>query len=355
VGQILNIFNYVFTYPIFNVLMLLYHVLGDFALSIVVLTILIRLVLFPLTLKQLRSTKAMQQIQPLINEVKKQYPKDQRAQLEATQAIYKEYGINPAAGCLPLLVQLPVLYGLFYALSSVVRGGTVQSINNIIYPFLPKLPLSTNIASLTALRWFTFINPAWHIALSQPDPTHILPILAGLATFIQLRMSQPQNVSSGSTNAMAAQMKIMQFIMPLVTLFFAWTFPAGLALYWTTSTIFSMVQQYFVTGWGSLLARPAFMDNLLGTGSSSKLSSTSSNNNSSNGKASTGNARKETRVLSEKAASGAAVGESGGRGGGSSGSGGNSNNTGGRRRPPRPNSASARRRGNAPKRNPTRS
>jgi YidC/Oxa1 family membrane protein insertase len=329
--------------------MLLHYVLGDFALSIVVLTILIRLVLFPLTLKQLKSTKAMQQIQPLINDVKKQYPKDQRAQLEATQAIYKEYGINPAAGCLPLLVQLPVLYGLFYALRSVVSGGTAQSINNIIYPFLPKLPLTTNITSLTDFRWFTFINPAWHIPLSQPDPTHILPILAGLATFIQLRMSQPRNVASGSTNAMAAQMKIMQFIMPFITLFFAWQFPAGLALYWTTTSIFSMVQQYFVTGWGSLLVKPDFLDNLVGrTGGSSKSNGTSANN--SNGKSYSGDSRKETKLLSGTAESGAAVEGAAGRSGS-----GNYGNNNARRRPPRPNSASARRRGSAPKRNPTRS
>lgn len=353
-GQIGYFFNIIFTYPIFNALMLLYHVLGDFALSIIVLTILIRLVLFPLTLKQLKSTKAMQQIQPLINDVKKQYPKDQRAQLEATQAIYKEYGINPAAGCLPLLVQLPVLYGLFYALRSVVSNATVQSINNIIYPFLPKLPLTTNIAALTDFRWFTFINPAWHIALSQTDPTHILPVLAGLATFIQLRMSQPRNVASSSTNAMATQMKIMQFVMPFITFFFALNFPAGLALYWTTTSIFSMVQQYFVTGWGSLLVKPAFLDNLGGIGGLSKSNGTSGKN--SNGKTYIGDSRKETKLLSGRAESGAAGEEATERSGGNGSSGGgNYGNNNARRRPPRPNSASARRRGSAPKRNPTRS
>lgn len=338
-GQIGYFFNLIFTFPILNVLLLLHFIVGDFALSIILLTILIRLVLFPLTLRQLKSTKAMQQIQPLIADVKKQYPKDQRAQLEATQAIYKEYGINPAAGCLPLLVQLPVLYGLYFALNSVVRGTSVAAINNLIYPFLPKLPASTNIASLTDFRWFTFINPAWHIPLSMPDPTHILPILAALATFIQLRMSQPRNVASGSSNAMANQMKIMQYIMPFFTLFIAWNFPAGLALYWTTSSIFSMVQQYFVTGWGSLLVKPDFIPALGGAGKTG----------SNNGKSYTGDSRKEARIVEESDKSSAATDagpvERNRQNGGN----------GARRRPPRPGSASARRRGNVPKRNPTRS
>lgn len=345
-GQIGYFFNLIITFPILNVLLLLHYIVGDFALSIILLTVLIRLALFPLTLKQLKSTKAMQQIQPLIADVKKQYPKDQRAQLEATQAIYKEYGINPAAGCLPLLVQLPVLYGLYFALRTVVSGGSVKNINSLIYPFLPKLPPGTSIASLTDFRWLTFISPAWHISLGAPDPTHILPILAALATFIQLRMSQPSNIASGSSNAMANQMKIMQYIMPFFTLFIAWNFPAGLALYWTTSSIFSMVQQYFVTGWGQLLVKPDFIANLAGAGGPGKTSSSS-------GKSYTGDPRKETKVLQESNKSDEAVNE--GPGGRSTQYNGNGNGNGSRRRPPRPGSASARRRGNVPKRNPSRS
>ena len=342
-GQIGYFFNIIFTYPIFNILMLLNYLVGDFALSIILLTVIIRLLLFPLTLKQLRSTKAMQSIQPLIADVKKQYPKDQRAQLEATQAIYKEYGINPAAGCLPLVVQLPVLYGLFYALNNVLRNASVQSINNIIYPFLPKLSSHTNLAALTDFRWFTFINTAWHFSLGAPDPTHILPVLAGLATFIQLRMSQPRN-TSGSKDAMTQQMQIMQFIMPFITFFFALNFPAGLALYWTTTSVFSMVQQYFVTGWGSLLIKPSFIPS--GSGGGSKSSGSS--------KSYTGDQRKETRIIdsgsAEKAGSAEKVDGAVGR---ALKDGGYSNGSSSARR--RSRSASARRRGNVPKRNPTRS
>ncbi|HVB75565.1 MAG TPA: YidC/Oxa1 family membrane protein insertase [Ktedonobacteraceae bacterium] len=345
-GQLGYLFNVIFTYPIFNLLMLLDHVLGDFGLSIIVLTVLIRLILFPLTLRQLKSTKAMQAVQPLIADVKKQYPKDQRAQLEATQAIYKEYGINPAAGCLPLFIQLPVLYGLFNSLNTVLRNHpTVQSINSTIYPFLPHI---TRLPDAN-LNWFTFLNPHWFINLGAIDPTHILPVLAGVATFIQLRMSQPRT-SSATKNAMTQQMQIMQFIMPVITLVFALGFPAGLALYWTTTSLFSMVQQYFVTGWGSLFDRPSFIPG--------------GNNSGSNGKSKnyTGDQRKETRVIEAKSSNNGTSSTGGSAGSklstysnGANGNGSNSASSASARRRVRPGSASARRRGNVPKRNPSRS
>ena len=263
-GELGYLFNLIFTFPIFNGLMLLYSLFGDFGLSIIVLTIVIKLILFPLTLQQLKSMKATQALQPQMAEIKKKYAKDQQAQALATQALYKEYGVNPVAGCLPLLVQLPVLYGMFNAFNNVLRYQPTKQvtlldhINNIIYPFLPHFSRVPNLD----LNWFTFLNPHWHFALSQPDPTHILPILAGLATFVQLRMSQPKTVGTAAANDPTQQsMKTMQYIMPLVTVFFGWTFPAGLALYWTVSSIFQAVQQYFVTGWGGLLTKPNLVSN----------------------------------------------------------------------------------------------
>ena len=344
-SQLGNFFFVIFTQPIFNGLLLLDHLLGDFGLSIILLTILIRLLLFPLTLRQLKSTKAMQAIQPLIADVKKQYPKDQRAQLEATQAIYKEYGINPAAGCLPLFIQLPVLYGLFNSLNTVLRSPNLHNINDAIYPFLPHI---TRLPDAN-LNWFTFINHSWFINLGVPDPTHILPILAGVATFIQLRMSQPRT-SVATKNAMSQQMQMMQFIMPVITLVFAWSFPAGLALYWTTTSVFSMVQQYFVTGWGSLFIRPDFLS-----------FGNKSNTGSAKSKSYTGDQRKETRIVEAskspengKASTGGSVeNKLSTYANGSNGNGASSASS--PRRRPRPGSASARRRNNVPKRNPSRS
>ena len=341
VGQIGQLFNYIITLPIFNVLMLLYHLFGSMALSIIVLTLIVRLALFPLTLKQLKSTKATQAIQPLIADVRKKY-KDQKEQYAAMQAIYKEYGVNPVAGCLPLLVQLPVLYGLFFALREALNVNNLpsaqflHSLNQSIYPFLPKFIIPPD----PYMIWF-----GGPINLGHPDPTHILPVLAALATFLQLRMSQPR-ARTGAKDAMSQQMAIMQYIMPFVTLIFAWTFPAGLALYWTTTSVFSMVQQYFVTGWGSLAVMPAFLQNLFPQRESKS---------NGGGKTSSGDKRKDTQVVKKASEPTAEVVSSNGRGEGSSKSNSSANGSSSARRRSRNNSASARRRGNTPKRNVSRS
>ena len=259
-GPLGQLFNVVFTYPIFNVLVVFFRLFGDFGLSIVVLTLVIKLILFPLTLKQLRSMKSTQALQPQIAEIKKKYAKDQQAQMMATQALYKEYGINPASGCLPLIPQMFVLYGLYAALDIPFRFVSqnhetlLHHINSAIYPFIPQFATLPNLD----LTWLGFISHSLVFPLGQADPTHILPILAGIATFVQLRMSQPATAPGSSTGGDPTQqtMKTMQYIMPLFTVFIGWTFPSGLALYWTVSSIFQAIQQYFVTGWGNLLVLP---------------------------------------------------------------------------------------------------
>ena len=337
-SEIGNLFQLIFTQPIFNVLMLLYNIFGSLALSIILLTVIVRLAMFPLTLKQLKSTKATQAIQPLIADVRKKY-KDQKEQYAAMQAIYKEYGVNPAAGCLPLLVQLPVLYGLFFALRFVFDNtNNLAKINNFIYPFLPKLAEAPNVL----MPWFggpinlAQTNAAQHIFL--------LPLLAGVATFLQLRMSQPRTKPGATKDAMTQQMAIMQYIMPVITAFFSWQFQAGLALYWTTTSVFSMVQQYFVTGWGSLAVMPEFLQNLF-------PQSNSKSKNKGSSKTSSSDKRKDKQIVDSTAE----VVNSNGHVENGSKSNSSANGTTSARRRSRNSSASARRRGNTPKRNASRS
>jgi len=267
-------FNLIFSWPIFNGMTLLYYLFNDFGLAIIVLTIVIKLILFPLTLQQLKSMKATQSLQPKMAEIRKKYAKDQQGQAVAMQALYKEAGVNPLAGCLPLLIQMPVLYGMFNAFNSVLRPAVVNNktetlaahlerINGFLYPFIPHFKEFPNMF----LNWFTWIGgPNFHISLADPDPTHILPIIAAAATFVQLRMSMARTAASAPANdPTTQQMKMMQYIMPLFTLYLGWTFPAGLALYWTVSTIFQGVQQYFVTGWGAMGSAPNLAD-ILGFG-----------------------------------------------------------------------------------------
>src|SRR2546425_7895004 len=250
-----NFFNFIVTYPIFNVLMLLFHLFGDFGLSIVVLTIAITAALLPLTWRQLKSMKARLALQPEVAEIRRRYAQDLKAQYEATQELYKRYGISTAASYLPLLIQIPIFIGLYSALNIVLNHASLAHLNSIIYPFLPQLSSIPDIG----LNWFTILNSAWHISLGVPDPTHILPILAGVVTFVQMRMSQPHAIAEIQDATMQLT-QLMQFILPLImvliTIFIAWQLAAGLALYRTTSLLLNMIQQYFVTGSGSLFAVP---------------------------------------------------------------------------------------------------
>ena len=250
-----NFFNLVITYPIFNILMLLYHLFGDFGLSIIMLTIAITTALLPLTLRQLKSMKTRLALQPEVAEIRRRYAQDLKAQYDATQELYKRYGISTVASYLPLLIQVPIFIGLYSALNIVLNHASLAHLNSIMYPFLPQLSSVPDIG----LNWFTILNSAWHISLGVPDPTHILPILAGVVTFVQMRMSQPHAMAE-IKDATIQLTQLMQFIMPLImvliTIFIGWQLAAGLALYRTTSLLLNMIQQYFVTGRGSLFAVP---------------------------------------------------------------------------------------------------
>ncbi len=251
-----SLFFYIFQQPIFNLLMAIYAVIHSFWLAIVIMTLLLRSAMVPLVFRQLRSSKVMQQIQPEVQEIQRKYRSEPLVMQQQLSALYKSYNYNPYASCLPLLVQLPFLYGLYGAFNTILRDPhvTAAKLNAQLYPFVRTIfygPSGLNHLPNTA---FLAIN------LAQPDPTHILPILAALLTLIQTRMSLMRNRNaprtSGSPDPSAATMQMMQIIMPIFTLFIGWTFPAGLALYWIVTTLYSVVQQYFFNGrnWGGLFA-----------------------------------------------------------------------------------------------------
>jgi YidC/Oxa1 family membrane protein insertase len=250
-------FNTVFTYPLFNALMLLYAWLGDFGLAIVILTSVISLLLLPLTLRQLRTARVMQTLQPQIAALRQQYTTDKAAQAQAIQALQREYGIRPSSSFLALLIQAPIYSGLYFALSTVLHASSVAEINHIMYPFLVHFTVLPNIN----LMWFAALNASWHISLGLADPTHLLPLLAGVLTFVQMRMAQPASLVE-TRDALMQISQSMQFVLLLismgVTIVFLWQFAAGIALYRFVSLILNMLLQYFTTGWGSLWTLPNF-------------------------------------------------------------------------------------------------
>jgi YidC/Oxa1 family membrane protein insertase len=227
--------------PMAEALVFLAHALGDNAgLAIIVFTLAIKLLLVPLTLQQLKSARAMQELQPHIQELQRKYKGDKQRLTEETMALYKEHHVNPAAGCLPLLLQLPILYGLYGALIDLGNACASHDAAGQCVPHVLYSPLFT-------------AGFAWLPSLAAPDPWHILPVFCVVSQWVQQRMMQTQK----QTDPQQAAMQSMMQFMPLMIGVFSWGLAAGLPLYWAVSTLFSIVQQYFITGWGQLFKAPS--------------------------------------------------------------------------------------------------
>lgn len=192
---------------------------GNAGLAIILFTILLKTLLLPLTVKSIKSTAAMQELQPKIKELQKKYAKDRQKLTEETMRLYQEYQINPAAGCLPMIIQIPIFFGLYFAVKDLAR--------------------TTGDSFL------------WLPSLNEPDPYKILPIMAGIFQFVQTKMMRPANAPK-VTDPQQAMMNTMMNFMPIMVVVFGWTFASGAVLYWATQSVYSVVQQWLITGWGSL-------------------------------------------------------------------------------------------------------
>ena len=178
---------------------------GNFGVSIIVVTILIKIALLPLTLKQDKSMKEMKKLQPELEKIKEKYANDKQMLNIKTMELYKEHKVNPLGGCLPLLLQLPILFALF----GVLRNGIIPKDSSFLW-----------------------------LKLSVPDPFYVLPVLNGAVSFFQQKL-----MGSADSNP---QMKNMMYIFPIMMIMFSLKMPSGLQLYWLTSSILAVVQQYFI-------------------------------------------------------------------------------------------------------------
>lgn len=225
---IIEAFNQVLYRPLFNLLVFFYNTISfqDLGIAIIFLTVLIRLILYPLSKKSIRSQKEMAALQPKIKEIQKKYPHKEE-QAKAMMALYQEHKINPLAGCLPILVQLPILIALYRVFYSGLNGESLSA----LYSFIPR-PESFH-ASFLGL-----------VDLSQRSV--ILAVLAGILQFIQAKTILPATGSVSNKSSDFSQMmnKQMLYFMPAVTIFVALGLPAALPLYWTVLTLFGILQQY---------------------------------------------------------------------------------------------------------------
>lgn len=212
-----------------------YKVLSAYALSIVITTIIFKLILLPLTIKQTRSMKDMQVIQPKIQELQKKYKNDQQTLSVKQMELYKEHNINPLGGCLPLLVQLPILLAYFRVMQSPVKyvfesDAAYQAVNK---SFL----WVQNIAVAPSTIIDGAVNEISLLGFTLP----LMAIIAALTTYFSTKMmtaNQPQ-----AEGQAASTQKTMNLVSPIIILMFGFNYPVGLTLYWAVSNLFQMGQQ----------------------------------------------------------------------------------------------------------------
>lgn len=313
----------VFFLPLFNLLIASYRIIfSDFALAIIVFTIVIRTLLAPLFVRQIRSQKEMQRMAPLIREVSRKHKGNRTKIAEETQALYREHGVNPAAGCLPVLMQLPLLFALYQALiraSNVVTLSVKDAASTTFAQLQAALPGIEKIrdikdaagvvtqvqyaapfsgaGSACSLPQFSvsgfsgflplncqLVDP---LKLAEPINTHVswlfnldlaqidnvfgfvipglgftisaLAVTAALLQFIQVRMTSPKPNPDDPTSSTT---NTMTYLFPLLTIWWGGLFPSGLILYWVVYTAYLIAQQFRIMGWGNLFPlfgwQPAF-------------------------------------------------------------------------------------------------
>lgn len=248
--------NFLLVHPILSLLVAVYDLVHDFGIAIVVATVAIRLALYPLFVIQIKNQRATQELAPAMSELKATYGSDKQRLGQEQVKLYKEHGYNPAMGCLPLLLQMPLLFALYAALLQ-APNISGDAWNQVLIPFIPPPPGGHLDVTAHWLPWL----PEPEGLTYKGDPLFILPVLAGLLQLISSVMFQP-TTQPKNVDQQQKMMQSMQYYFPLLTIWFATQFPAGLALYWVTTTLFGIVQQYFVSGWGRLPRFLPFLKNI---------------------------------------------------------------------------------------------
>lgn len=202
--------------PIGYVLSFLYGLIGNYGIAIIILTLAVKFILYPLYMKQMSSTARMSAIQPKMKAIQDKYANDKDMQNQKLAELYKEEKFNPMGGCLPMLIQMPIIFGLFALLRN------------------PLYYMGANERMMFAVHQ-SFL---WMPDLSQPDKW-LLPILAGIATFISFSMQQQQqpDTGGGQMQSMNGMMKMMKYVFPIMIVMMGRSFPAGLTIYWSMSQV----------------------------------------------------------------------------------------------------------------------
>jgi len=245
-----EIWNLILINPILNVLVGFYQLTGNLGFSIVLLTILIRTILIPAMLPSMKTMQKQRELQPELDKIRKKFKHDKKKQAEMQMELFKKHGLNPASGCLTQIAMIVVLIALYGVIRRFTGGTNIEEINSHLYFSFLNLDLVEQIQ----------IRFLW-LDLTKPDPYYVLAVLSGVFQLFQSKMTQPY-VETGEKAAQKTPDKKddiayniqeqMLYTMPIMNFIIGVTLPAGVVLYILTTTIFSLVQTYFVSGLGGL-------------------------------------------------------------------------------------------------------
>lgn len=221
-----DIFRNILVIPLLNLLVFFYNLIPDIGIVIIIITILIRLLLLPSFNKTLKSQANLAKLQPKMNEIREKYKDDKQAQAQAMMALYKEHNINPLSSCLPLLIQLPLLFALYQVFMLGLRDTEFVQ---YLYKFIHNPG---------------HISPFFLHFVDLSKPSLIFGVIAGITQYFQSKLMMPKEKSNDQfANTMAIQ---TLYFFPIITIVISIKLPAGLPLYWIATTLFAIAQQYYI-------------------------------------------------------------------------------------------------------------
>jgi len=231
---IINTFNLILYQPLLNALVFLYQYLpgNDFGIAVIVLTIIIRIILYPLMVKSIKSQKALSELQPKIQELQQKFKDDKEKQTKEMMALYQKEKINPFGGCLPLIIQLPILIALYRVFWKGLEPGAMDR----LYNFVPNPGA---------------IDPTFLGLINLAEVSLVLAVIAGLTQFFQSKMLFPKKQKTdqqkGKTGQFSDMMqKQMLYFFPIFTVVILSRLPSAIGLYWIVTALFSILQQYLI-------------------------------------------------------------------------------------------------------------
>ena len=227
----MGIYNELLYKPLLNITVFLYNLIpgGDLGVSIIVLTVFIRLIFLPLTTKTVLSQRAINRLNPQIKAIKEKYKNDSAAQHAATLKLYKENNVNPMEGCLPLLIQLPILIALYQVFVGIFKPESL----GLLYGFISNPGV---------------INEKFLNLVNMAKPNALLTLFAGGLQFLQAKQASAYSKEQGQdlNKEMAALNGQMLYFFPILIIIIGWNLPAGLMVYWATTTALSIAEQAYI-------------------------------------------------------------------------------------------------------------